>query len=140
MTPAELLEATHQFVGFRKYPIDTELALQDAIEKELWQMVGLGRTGLLNTKLSREEQFIADPQREVVLTARDRPDFMVGPLAIELKVKGSPADVARQLMRYAEHPSVGAILLVTTRSSHRAMPAQMCGKPVRVLYLMGSCL
>jgi hypothetical protein len=74
-------------------------------------------------------------QREVSLTPKDRPDFMVGGVAIELKVDGSAPEVTRQLMRYVQHPDVTGVVLVTTRQRHMCMPATMQGKPVRCLFV-----
>lgn len=68
-------------------------------------------------------------QREFHLSERDRPDFMVGTIAVECKVDGSGNDVLRQLHRYAEHDSVEILVLVTTCAKHR-MPEEIRGKPV----------
>jgi len=75
-------------------------------------------------------------ERERVL-GRDRVDFFAQGVAIELKVDGSLSDVTRQIHRYAQHPEVTAVLLVTTRVLHDRMPATMCEKPVRVLRVAG---
>jgi hypothetical protein len=71
-------------------------------------------------------------KREVIFSPQDRIDFMVGTIGIEVKVEGSMADVARQLMRYT--PYVDGLVLVTTRSKHR-LPASLSGKPVKVILL-----
>ncbi len=74
-------------------------------------------------------------RREVALSRRDRPDFMVETVALEVKTKGSPAQVTRQLYRYAEHESVGSLLLVTTLAKLRVMPEELRGKPVVVTWI-----
>lgn len=74
-------------------------------------------------------------RREVFLTPKDRPDFMVEGVAIELKVDGSAPEVTRQLMRYVQHPYVTGVVLVTTRQRHMCMPPTMQGKPVRCLFV-----
>jgi hypothetical protein len=92
-------------------------------------------------------------ERERRLTPQDRADFIlwegekVGPveevppaavpmprwLALEVKVDGSLSAVTRQLHRYAQHPQVDALLLVTTRAQHLRLHGEtMNGKPVRV--------
>jgi hypothetical protein len=76
-------------------------------------------------------------EREVRLSDKDRPDFMVGGVAIEVKVASSRADVLRQLARYAEHPEVSGMVLVTSKACHLNMPAQLLGKPLAVCSLLG---
>lgn len=82
-------------------------------------------------------------QRERQL-GRDRVDFFVGSepfpegIAVEVKIDGSLSEVTRQLHRYAAHPDVVALVLVTTRSLHCRMPREMRGKPLAVVHLEGS--
>jgi hypothetical protein len=72
-------------------------------------------------------------EREVRLSARDRIDFLLGGgIGLELKINGAPSEVTRQLLRYAESDRISALVLVTTRALHRAMPAVLLGKPLRV--------
>ncbi len=72
--------------------------------------------------------------REFRLSAKDRPDFMVdGRIAIEVKVDGSVADVARQLWRYAQHARVEQLVLITTRSAHKHLPSNISGKRLTVV-------
>jgi hypothetical protein len=77
--------------------------------------------------------------REVILTATDRIDFLVGDCGIEVKISGAAAVVLRQLHRYAQLPEVGSLLLITTRANH-GMPAELNGKPVRVLNISEAAL
>lgn len=79
-------------------------------------------------------------QREARLTARDRIDFLVGRIGLEVKVDGALAAVTRQLHRYAQLPEIDGLLLVTTRPQHRAAPRDLCGKPVGVVLLHGGML
>lgn len=74
-------------------------------------------------------------RRQPQLTPRDRPDLLIGHIAVEIKIKGPRTAVVRQLWRYAKIEEVGSILLVTTRNAHRNMPSAIKDKPVRVLYL-----
>lgn len=67
-------------------------------------------------------------------------DFMVGRIAIEIKIKGSPSQVARQLIRYCECPDVDEILLFTGRARLGALPKTLAGKPVRVVGIWESFL
>lgn len=68
--------------------------------------------------------------------ARDRIDFMVGSVGLELKTKGSPAGVLRQLDRYAGAGELDAVILVTTcRRLARGLPSELRGKPLAVIEL-----
>ncbi|MDQ7981885.1 hypothetical protein QYH69_32195 [Paraburkholderia sp. SARCC-3016] len=72
-------------------------------------------------------------EREVRLSDEDIVDFMIGRVAVEVKIKGAKAAIYRQLERYAEHERVASILLVTSRSMH--LPALINGKPTLVASL-----
>ncbi len=72
-------------------------------------------------------------EREAILSKWDRVDFLVGGVALEVKVAGSLRNVVCQLLRYAKCPRVQGILLVTTRSQV-AIPAGLVeGKPIECL-------
>lgn len=77
--------------------------------------------------------------REIRLSARDRIDFLLpGGLGIEAKVAGRPGDVWRQITRYAQHPRVRSLLLVTTRARHAVdAPTTINGKTITVCVLRG---
>lgn len=80
-------------------------------------------------------------EAEVALTARDRIDFLLfGNMGIEVKVKGSAANVRRQLARYAESPRVASLFLITTKSNHCNLPRVLNGKKVSVYQLVNSAL
>jgi len=68
-----------------------------------------------------------DAEREVQLGPKDRIDFLVDGIGIEVKIGGSSSEVFRQLFRYAKHDQVKSLLLVTTRSSHQTMPLYIGG-------------
>lgn len=74
-------------------------------------------------------------QEQVVLAPGDRIDFLVGDVGVELKTKGGVTAVTRQLHRYAQHPRVASLILVTTMMRMNAVPDEVSGKPVRVAYL-----
>lgn len=100
-----------------RMPVTPELALQDAVEKAL-----------------RIEGFVFD--REVRRGA-DRIDFLVGTVGVELKVKGSLAEVTRQLKRYAAWEEIDELLLVTTRGHHLGVTTRLNEKPVLVHIVRG---
>ncbi len=77
--------------------------------------------------------------REVRLSTTDRIDFMVGRIGIEVKVAGNSRRHIAQLRRYARHPQVHGLLLVTARRAPN-VPSRMNGKPVNVLSLLGAGL
>jgi hypothetical protein len=75
-------------------------------------------------------------ERETALAPRDRPDFLLGPVAVECKTAGSSLEVLRQLQRYASHSRIERLILLTTRSVHALeLPAFVLKKPLRILYL-----
>lgn len=76
--------------------------------------------------------------REKHLSRKDRPDFDVDGIAIEVKDDGSLTEVVRQLFRYAEQPAVKVLVLVTTRSKHTQVPDTICGKPTRLVHIIGA--
>ena len=76
------------------------------------------------------------------LTAKDRPDFYLplDRLAIECKVHGGLTPALKQCQRYAEHASVGGVLLVTRRCAHRIDDQALAGKPFAVCWIGGNSL
>jgi hypothetical protein len=74
-------------------------------------------------------------EAEVKLSVRDRIDFMVGKLGIEVKVASPPALVMKQIHRYAQLPQIDEILLITNRCRHLMVPEIVNGKPVEVLFI-----
>lgn len=87
---------------------------------------------------SIEVAFVASMQnakREVVLSPKDRIDFMVDDVGIEVKIGGTLNDVLRQLHRYAASERVAGLLLVTSRLTLARLPEILDGKPVRSVYV-----
>lgn len=78
--------------------------------------------------------------REQSLNLSDRPDFIAGGIAIEVKIKGSMAELLRQASRYAQCEDINAILVVGTPHWLTRVPTELCGKPVHAVRLMGSLL
>ena len=75
-------------------------------------------------------------EREAELGDAGRIDFLATDgVAVEAKIQGSPAEVARQVVRYAGSPLVRAVVLVTGRRSLGRLPAEILGKPVAVVEL-----
>lgn len=101
-----------------RFPVSVEKAMQDAVESAL---------------RAEKLQF----RREVTRGA-DRIDFVVGAIGVELKVKGSPSDLIRQLERYSAWDDLTELLLVTTRGHHLAVPSTIGGKPTLVHVVRGA--
>jgi hypothetical protein len=76
-------------------------------------------------------------EREFRLSAKDRVDFLVGRVAVEVKVQGSTPAVRRQLARYAASSNVDAVILVTTKSKHAMEAESLNGKPLIVVKVRG---
>lgn len=76
--------------------------------------------------------------REATLGPGERVDFLVGRVAVECKIKGGKNEVLSQLIRYAEHDSVSAIVLVTAKANHRKIDGtELSGKRVHVVWVSG---
>lgn len=104
-----------------RFRFSTEKELQDGIESVL---------------VSRNISY----QREVHLGSSDRPDFMVGGIAVEVKIAGSLSALVRQIFRYAEYRRVESILVVGSPSWIPKIVTELNGKPVCSIYLLGSLL
>lgn len=92
--------------------------------------------GLAEAMLRERVEF----QKEVRLSPRDRIDFMVGRVGVEVKVGGSLSALIRQLYRYAEHQEVDSLVLVSSRIRLDRLPDTILGKPVHTCPLLGSLL
>ena len=80
-------------------------------------------------------------QREYVISNADRLDFfLLGGLAIEVKIDGTLMQALRQVSRYANHPEILGILLIGTPRWLPEVPPALNSKPVQGLRLLGSML
>lgn len=109
----------------------TVLAVRDALvaTRFLWSTERELHDGIA----AALEQHGCEVAREVRVNGRGRLDLLVdGCVAIEVKIDGSWREVRRQLQRYAEMDCVDAVVLATSRPSHRRIDAELAGKPVLV--------
>jgi hypothetical protein len=95
--------------------------------------------GALRVELSHEKSTqaqIADGltqagiafEREHRLSDRDVVDFLIGGTAVEVKLRRArPAEIFKQLRRYARHDRVSALVLATNRPM--GLPGAIEGKP-----------
>lgn len=79
--------------------------------------------------------------REAQLGPGERIDLLTDDgVGIEVKVAGSWTSVVRQLLRYAHHDRVKALVLVTTQASHGQVPAELGEISVAIHSLIGQGL
>lgn len=114
MTNEKYAEVVATMLRVTRLATSTERALQDAIE---------GALKAANIPFSRE----------LALSSRDRPDFLLsdGAVVLEAKVRYPKKAIYRQMARYASHQGVEALILVT--GTAMGMPAAIDGKPVFVV-------
>lgn len=80
-------------------------------------------------------------RREVELAPGDRIDFMVGSVGVEVKIKGTRAQIIRQLGRYVRSCQVDEIVLAaTSRRILGDVPDEIGGKSVTKHLLQGGLL
>lgn len=70
-------------------------------------------------------------EREARLSLKDRVDFLVGTIGIEVKVGGQKRAILRQLERYATHEAIEMLVLVTNVAM--GLPSRIGGKPLHVV-------
>lgn len=108
------------------------------------RVLASGRLDLTNEKATQRDihELLAaalpatlEVEREVRLSARDIPDFVVGgEVVIEVKIRRASArEALAQAQRYAAHDTVRAIIVATNRAM--LLPATVCGKELRVVGL-----
>lgn len=73
-------------------------------------------------------------EAETRLTPKDRIDFMIGSIGIEVKIGSSRRSILRQLERYAACDQVQSLILVTA-IAFPSMGFEINGKPVRIANL-----
>lgn len=77
-------------------------------------------------------------QMEYSLGIKGRVDFFISGSAIEVKIKGSPKAIYRQLKLYAEHDEVKEIILITAKTM--TLPGTINGKPAGCINISQSWL
>lgn len=113
-------EICQLLAGYR-YSLHSEKTLQDGMEAVL---------------LARAVPF----KREARLDAKNRPDFMIGSLAVEVKTKGSFADFLRQANRYLELDQVTGLIAIGTPKWLPFVPPELAGKPIYTVRLLASLI
>lgn len=70
--------------------------------------------------------------REFKLNEKDIPDFLIGDIALEVKISGNAVSVSRQLLRYAQDERIKTLILFTTKQMH--IPLTLNEKPVHKVW------
>lgn len=111
------LDELAEIFAVEALPFDSEASMHEAIKRVL------------------DERKI-DFAHEARLDCRDRIDFLVGLIGIEVKLTSSPTQVASQLLRYAEQPQIEGLLLITNKASHRKLDGlkNESNVPIRVCF------
>ena len=103
-----------RLIETRRLPLTSEKRLQAALAEEF---AGAGIAA----------------EREVDLGYGDIIDFMIGPIGLELKIRGQRRAIFRQCERYCGHERVGTLILATNAAM--GLPARIGDKPVHVVSL-----
>lgn len=77
-------------------------------------------------------------EREFRLDPKNRPDFFINGIAIEIKIKGNAKKIYKQCERYCQFDNVKSLLLITNRSM--GFPQQINGKDCYIMNLGKSWL
>lgn len=79
-----------------------------------------------------------DLMPEYNLGAAGRIDFYFqSGIGVECKVQGNKAAVLSQLLRYADHPLITGLVLVTRCRQHTNFPDTLRGKPLAIVWVAG---
>lgn len=110
-------------LGLYRFRFGTEAELQEQIQTVL------------------DSQFPGLFFREYKLSEKERPDFFQpsSGIVLEVKVRGSFAQVFRQLMRYALHPKVKGIALISGKP-YDGVPQTLNTKPITNINLISHTL
>lgn len=103
-----------------EYTLQAQLA--DALEHA---RIPVTREVVLSDGISRIDLLVRTEAFQI-----DIPKWSIG---IEVKIDSRLSEVTRQLARYAALPDLDALVLVTTRSRHHHIPAEIAGKPIRLV-------
>lgn len=113
ITVGQVLEALEAF----RFTYDNEIELQSAIAM-----------AFADRHVPYEREARLGPDLKI--------DFLIpGGIGVEIKIKGSPSDVARQLLAYANRPEITCLILVTARAALSRLPGSLLGKKLYVVPL-----
>lgn len=72
-------------------------------------------------------------QKEYTLDDKNRIDFLIGSVGIEVKIKGSKRDIYKQCERYCGFDTIKELVLVTNKSM--GLPGKINGKDCFIIKL-----
>lgn len=117
-----LIEAVLSSIRSHRFLYDNEIQLQDGLA-ECFTKAGIAF------------------EREARLSPANKIDFMLPEgVGLEVKIKGSPTEVARQLLAYVGEAQVLELILVTGRAVLGRLPDELLGKRIHVVPLWRSFL
>ncbi len=114
--------------------------LRHGTEKELQEGIGLvfAAKGIV---FRREEPLTGAGTIDFIILGRVGEELLAAPIGVEVKIKGSVAEIARQVHRYSLAPEIGSVVLASTSMRHVqtiGIDHELNGKPCRVVHLVGS--
>lgn len=108
---------------------DKEIIINSIIQK-----ISLCRFNISNEKVLQQQIFtilsIDFPEliREYKLDKESIIDFYLNGIGIEVKIKGSPKSIYRQLERYSNSEKINVLVLLTSKTL--GLPQQINNKPI----------
>lgn len=129
-------ELQARVVALEEFVEVQRLSGMDKLCRALHGEAGVAATEKALQKYVRERlnRFAIDFREEARVSPTARFDFMHDNIAIELKIKGSTAALARQIDRYLKEQIEG-VLVVTTSFRLTRLPVSLRDKPVRVVWV-----
>jgi hypothetical protein len=88
-------------------------------------------------KFTREFKLAKEPkQKGKKSIAPGSVDFIVGDMGLEVKLRGSGLEVARQLVHYLGDPALNSIVLIATKPIRLPMDVAIVGDKKKAIYVI----
>lgn len=108
------IDAVTELLNGVPFPINNEIATQNAIEALF---------------INKGVSFL----REESLDRNSRPDFLIGPVVVEVKIKGDRKAIIKQCLRYLQFDSVTGIILISSKTVANFADLIPPGKQLRIV-------
>lgn len=115
-----LMHALVECLRVGRFPLEDEKQTQNAIWRALMFAQNDGRLAR-SCKIEREVRIAAG----II-------DFRIDDVGIEVKIKGQPAAIVRQIKGYTAEPSISGIILITSKPVPLC-PTMIRDKPIAVV-------